>query len=126
MAFIRRRRSSNHRDYGELYSHQLIETYRQDGKVKQRVIANLRRCETVEEALEVEREWLEDYRKDVARGVPIFGWRDTRSWRRLGHEGQEREKTKWREYIASRVAYHEARVATLESVVSKKTTGVKS
>jgi hypothetical protein len=43
--FIRRRRSTKH------VSHQIIETYREGGKVKQRVIYNLGRHPTIEEAL---------------------------------------------------------------------------
>ena len=40
MAFVRKRHSSTWKGKKH-YSHQLIETYRQDGKVKQRVLANL-------------------------------------------------------------------------------------
>jgi hypothetical protein len=55
MAFIRKRLSSNYW-YGETYSHQLIETYREGGKVKQGVMFNLGRSETVEPALELAQE----------------------------------------------------------------------
>ncbi len=46
MAFIRCRQSSQAKSY------QVVETYRDDGKVKQRVLANLGRSPTVELALE--------------------------------------------------------------------------
>jgi hypothetical protein len=119
MAFIRKRHSSNHRLYGDIYSYQLIETYRENGKVKQRVICNLHGCETVEQALEIAKEHLEDYRKTVARGVPAYDWPQTWSWRRLSTAEQELEKTRWREHMASEVASYEARVALLERVVSE-------
>ncbi len=49
MAFIRKRISPTGR---RTPSYQVIETYREGGKVKQRVLANLGRFSTVEEALE--------------------------------------------------------------------------
>ena len=48
MAFVRKRGNCN----------QLIETYREGGKVKQKVLADLARCTTAEEALEDARWWL--------------------------------------------------------------------
>jgi hypothetical protein len=51
MAFIRRRLSSDNED-GRSYSHQLIETYREGGKVKQRILANLGNAPTIADALE--------------------------------------------------------------------------
>jgi len=122
MAFIRKRLSSVHRLYGERYSFQVIETYREAGKVKHRVLANLHGCDSIEKALQFTKEQLEDYRRILARGKPEFGWSETRSWLRLSEQEQEQEKSQWRECIASRVAWYEERVALLEralTVVSK-------
>lgn len=66
MAFIRRRLSSNHRFYGKIYSHQLVETYREGGKVKQRVLANLGGAETIAEALE--------WAKESIQRTKTMGW----------------------------------------------------
>jgi len=52
MLFIRKRSSSKNR---QTFSYQVIETYRAQGRMKQRVVANLGQCPTVEAALEVER-----------------------------------------------------------------------
>jgi len=53
MAFIRKRISPSRR---QTPSYQVIETYREDGKVKQRVLANLGRNSTPEKALSEFRE----------------------------------------------------------------------
>ena len=66
MAFIRCRTSKTQR-YGETRSHQLIETYREDGKVKQRVLANLGDRPTVDEALEHVRKFVDWTRGALAR-----------------------------------------------------------
>jgi hypothetical protein len=53
MAFIRRRLSSwNENELHYRYSYQLIETYRENGKVKQRILANLGNAPTIADALE--------------------------------------------------------------------------
>jgi len=44
--FIRKRQSSKRPSY------QIIQTYREDGKVKQRVVANLRNDPTLEDAID--------------------------------------------------------------------------
>ncbi len=54
MAFIRKRISPTGR---RTPSYQVIETYREGGKVNQRVLANLGRFSTVEEALEDTQIW---------------------------------------------------------------------
>jgi len=73
MAFIRKRPGSIHRLYGGRYSHQLMDTYRQDGKVRQRVICNPGRSETVGRALEIARNLLEDCRK-IHSSRREYGW----------------------------------------------------
>ncbi len=61
MAFIRHRRTA----CGS--SHQVVETYREGGKVKQRVLANLGPYPTIEEALRETRQSVESLRGIVAR-----------------------------------------------------------
>ncbi len=65
MAFIRKRISPTGR---RTPSYQVIETYREGGKVKQRVLANLGRFSTVEEALEDTRWYLEQVESALSRG----------------------------------------------------------
>ena len=62
MAFIRKRHSST-KDGEKRYSYQLIETYRENGNNKQRVLANLGPYASIEEALPVYERWL-NLRKD--------------------------------------------------------------
>ena len=57
MAFIRKRYSST-KDGEKRYSYQLIETYSENGDIKQRVLANLGPYATIEEALPVYERWL--------------------------------------------------------------------
>ena len=64
MAFIRKRISPTGR---RTPSYQVIETYREGGKVKQRVLANLGRFPTVEEALDHCRNSLADAERGLAR-----------------------------------------------------------
>jgi hypothetical protein len=109
--FIRKRFSSNTRFWGERYSYQIIETYRDAGKVKQRVLANLGASPTIAEALEWER--------DCIRRTQNMGW--------LGPVTPERRSEAMR-LRAEAIADSEAQIARLESllprfknVVSQKT-----
>jgi hypothetical protein len=128
VAFIRKRLSSIRANrYGteeKFYSYQLIETYREGGKVKHRVLVNLRGAETIAEALKYARLRLEDARKDVKRNAPLSGWAggDNRRhrWAWLKPEEQERRKASFREGLIADVAKCEARVALLESLLSKE------
>jgi hypothetical protein len=102
MAFIRKRLSSMHRLYGTIYSYQLIETYRDGGRVKQRVLANLGGAETVTEALE----WAkEDIQR--TRTMPWFG--------KITREKREEAMR----YRAEAIAASEAQIALLESLLSR-------
>ena len=74
MAFIRRRLSSlNFRGKGERYSHQLVETYRDGGKVKQRVLLNLGSSASVAEARKAAQDSLE-YWTDCGPGLDTSGY----------------------------------------------------
>ena len=64
MLFIRKRSSSKNR---QTFSYQVIETYRAHGRMKQRVVANLGQCPTVEAALEVERANFDKIRQQIER-----------------------------------------------------------
>ncbi len=109
MPFIRSRISQTKR-YGETKSHQLIETYRENGKVKQRVLANLGSHPTVEEALEHTRKAIEWTRGALAR-------RKTQGPRGGGRLARCRERhlAWWRR----RLARQETHLRALEAVVSK-------
>ena len=61
MAFIRKRLTSNHRGRKH-YSYQIVETYRVAGEVIQRVLINLGRYPTLDEAIRGEIEQLEFWR----------------------------------------------------------------
>jgi hypothetical protein len=63
--FIRKRLTFTKRN-GEGYSYQLIETYREGGKIKQRVLYNLARCPTIEAAIEWERCKIEIAKAEIA------------------------------------------------------------
>jgi hypothetical protein len=66
--FIRKRISKNkYRKEGFSESYQMIETYREGGKVKQRVICNLGRDATPEAALERARYWLKWYEEGLSK-----------------------------------------------------------
>jgi hypothetical protein len=62
MAFIRKRISPSRR---KTPSYQLIETYREDGKVKQRVLANLGRHSTPERAMKEYGTQLDEIRQQI-------------------------------------------------------------
>lgn len=64
MLFIRKRSSSKNR---QTFSYQVIETYRAHGRKKQRVVANLGQCPTVEAALETERANFARIRQQIER-----------------------------------------------------------
>ena len=63
MAFIRRRLSGKQ---DGTYSYQIIESYRAEGKIKQRVLYNLGPSPTIEAALDVQREELALYKNHLA------------------------------------------------------------
>jgi hypothetical protein len=69
--FIRKRLTSTKRN-GEGYSYQLIETYREGGKIKQRVLYNLARCPTIEAAIEWERCKIEIAKAEIAIRISII------------------------------------------------------
>jgi hypothetical protein len=114
MAFIRKRLSSTCR-YGETYTHQLIETYRDHGKVKQRVLANLGRSTSVEEALAIARENLDFWQRRPASGPRGPNWY-TGARRRLRAKAEARH----RDERTRDVARYQAQVDALESVVSRR------
>ena len=67
MAFIRKRQSSRKKFY-TWYSYQLIETYREGGKVKQRVLYNIGRARSAGEAARRHGKRLPDqYRDQIMR-----------------------------------------------------------
>jgi hypothetical protein len=82
MAFIRKRISPSRR---QTPSYQVIETYREDGKVKQRVLANLGRNPTPEKALSEFREEMLKTRRliDGLNGAGSTERRRLDRWRRL-------------------------------------------
>jgi hypothetical protein len=123
MAFIRKRLSSNDQSRGTIYSYQLIETYRDGGKVKQRVICNLGGCATVEEALQCFQQRLDFERTISTRGGPEFGWCFDP---RLSPEEVKRQQAQWQEDMAAEVAACEKRIAILEDVVSKSSSDIRS
>jgi hypothetical protein len=64
MAFIRERLSSKQE---ESYSYQIIETYREGGKVKQRVLYNMGPSPTIKAALEMQHKVLANQQESLAR-----------------------------------------------------------
>jgi hypothetical protein len=62
MAFIRRRLSGKQDDS---YSYQIIETYREGGKVRQRILYNMGPSPTIESAMEVQHKAMADYQKKL-------------------------------------------------------------
>ena len=106
MAFIRKRTSPTGR---RTPSYQLIETYREDGKVKQRVLVNLGWFPTVEEALDDCRNSLADAERGLARreqrgprggGRYTLSHRKTLDWYRRRIE-REREHLRRLEAVVS-------------------------
>ena len=113
MSFIRCRTSKTQRG-GETKSYQLIKTYRDSGKVRQRVLANLGSHPTVEEALEHTRTAVEWTRGALARREargPRGGGRMVRSF--------ERDLAWWR----ARLEREEVQLRALEAVVSELRAG---
>ncbi len=109
MAFVRCRTAQT-KHHGETKSHQLIETYRENGRVKQRVLANLGDHPTVEEALDHTRKAVDWTRRALARKKargPRGGGRLARSF--------ERGLEWWRH----RLARQEVQLRALEAVVSE-------
>ena len=105
MAFIRKRISPTGR---RTLSYQLIETYREGGKVKQRVLANLGRCSTVEEALEDTRRHLE-----LAARCLSEGKRYLRRWNLICKLGSDKP------VVEKQVERLRRQAEALERVVSK-------
>jgi len=74
MAYVRKKniRAEN----GKTYTyHQLVRGYREDGKVKQEVVAHLGKHETLEAALAYWQEWAEESRqkaRDLMRGAQLM------------------------------------------------------
>jgi hypothetical protein len=79
MAFIRKRISPSRR---KTPSYQIIETYREDGKVKQRVLANLGPNPTPEEALC-------EFRKELQATQNVM--EELRRRRQSGHDSSTRQ-----------------------------------
>jgi hypothetical protein len=119
VAFIRKRFSSNHRHHGKIYSCQVVETYREGGKVKQRVVFNLGCNETIAEALEWRKRWLEDYRKSLKRGQPDLGWPQREGRHSFSKEELQQRAIEWRETLGGQIAKWEKEIAFLEDVLSK-------
>ncbi len=96
--FIRRRISPSNR---RTLSYQLIESYREGGKIRQRVIACLGPHSTIEAALEATRGEIASARAALKQGMPAARKRGA---------------------IMRRLARAKKLLATLESVVSSKHT----
>ena len=108
--FIRKRVNHSKR-YGNTERYQVLESYREGGKVKQRVICALGLCPTPEKALEAAKEdlrWIEEVQAQPIMPSP---WR---SGRHLFKARQSREA-----YFLERREKAEARIAELESVVAR-------
>ena len=108
MAFIRKRLSSRGRD-GERYSYQLIETYRDGGKVKQRVLINLGRSATLEQAEKDATKSLEFWAREVA-GMGKFPWL-----------GTEEDHKKYRRYASWRAECEKAFIENLAAIAARVT-----
>src|SRR5829696_1425926 len=61
MAFVRKKRVNGHEYY------QVVENYRENGKVRQRMLEHLGKYPTVEEAIEYRRRKVEHYRYESRR-----------------------------------------------------------
>ena len=107
MAFIRKRISPTGR---RTPSYQLIETYREGGKVKQRVLANLGWFSTVEKALDHCRNSLADAERGLAR-------REQRGPRGGGRYALSHRKTL--DWFRRRIERKREHLRQLEAVVSE-------
>lgn len=104
MAFIRKRYSGKYRGRDN-YSYQVIETYREGGKVKQRVLINLGPSPTIEQALERARKGIEFWTREAqGRGLPF----------------PDSDPTHWRRSAQETVSRLHAYLEELEAVVSRK------
>jgi hypothetical protein len=112
MAFIRRRLSGKQRGS---YSYQIVESYREAGKVKARYLYNLRASATIGEAIEAKRRELAQHRVWLAELEDSGYWEKQRQkgrhYQPSSREYHERELRYWR----WRVAVDEAILAFLES-----------
>jgi hypothetical protein len=90
--FVRKRQSLRHP------SHQVIETYHEGGKVRQRVLANLGRCGTIEDAIR-------DHHERIARCERI-----------PRGEGFSRPRSQGREKIKNEITWHRGRITQLEAL----------
>jgi hypothetical protein len=110
MLFIRKRSSSKNR---QTFSYQVIETYRAQGRMKQRVVANLGQCPTVEAALEVERANFAKIRQQIERSQTMPHTHST------GAQVSLEMGAIW-PLLSTRCApIVEARIALLESLLSR-------
>ena len=108
--FIRKRISKNKRGFTESY--QLIETYREEGKVKQRIVCNLGRDATPEAALETAHQWMSKYEE----------WLSRREQRRHPYSGRlrsEKELEEGRQRLEKGCLKWKNRIEQLEGVVSQ-------
>jgi hypothetical protein len=108
MAFIRRRMYPEEKRKGRWKAaarYQLVATYREGGKVKQRV-ASLGKHPTVEEALHAFRKSVAGWEGALARNEEARGWR------------AHRRRDKRRAEINADLALARARLAKVEAVVS--------
>jgi hypothetical protein len=108
MAFVRRRMYPEDKHKGRwklVPRYQLVETYREGGKVKQRV-ASLGKHATVEEALHAFRESVAFWERALARNEEARGWR------------AHRRRSRRREELNVLLGKARDRLAKLEAVVS--------
>jgi hypothetical protein len=110
--FIRKRISKNkYSKEGFSESYQLIETYREEGKVKQRVICNLGRDATPEAALERARYWLKWYEDGLSNPL--------KAGYNKGRFISKKRAEKHQESLEKSYAKAKEKVEKLESVVSQ-------
>jgi hypothetical protein len=98
--FIRKRQSSRRPSY------QIIQTYREDGKVKQRVIANLRNDSTLQEAIDTAQAKVTQFEQALIR---IQQRKDTNQRSRSNSETTYR-------YFMNKYEYWQKQLDTLCSV----------
>jgi len=114
--FIRKRVNRTKR-YGVSESYQVLESYREGGRVKQRHICNLGRCSTPELALQKARERLEILKKRMGKPVKIGQYSMCGRYRSLKYiRKREEEITTENEREHRNLV---AKVKLLEGVVSK-------
>jgi len=95
-----RKRTYNSKRYGVTESYQVIETYRENGKVKQRVICNLGKFSTPEAALEQAESLLRD-REEVYSNMKPHNPRDKIDVRECTAE--ERKRVETLKYVVSKL-----------------------